>query len=430
MPPASRLGRLGRLTLILCAIPLTTLHAQQDQTGGVADLRQWLTAVERHVPGEADEPAIVVASWNRRDLASLFPYIRAYFDVLKLGPAAPRRSIAVDEMNVIRKLAVTSGGLRDPLRFAKRAAMLHADVAILRIDRTPAVMAFRNRAIVRRPPDASIPARSFATGVDGQYQGDSEGEGHWDAGRTILDFVRPPAPDPDIQLWYRAGAAAMMAQGNYAEALPHLSHGLSLFPGDAQLLLASGCLYEVLGSPRIQTLVRRVQSAGGQVAIEDERTNLTRAERLLRQALAVDKNHTEARIRLGRVLGEQGKIQEAAILLRPRAAGRDSPLLSYYRALFLGHVEDESGDSSAAAAAYREASEWFPQAQSPRLSLALLAVRTGDRDALTTTLALLRARVSNASTKDDPWWVYDMCEGRDADALTTELRQTTGEPRR
>ena len=421
--------QLALLTVIFCAITPTPLRSQ-DETGGIPALQRWVTAVEKHVPGEVDDAAIVVASSSRRDLASLFPYIRAYFDVLRQGPSAPRRSLSVDEMEAVRKIAVAVGSLRDPLRFAKRAAMLHADVAILKVDRSPAATANRNRAVVRRPPDGSIPERSYATGVDGQYQGDSEGEGHWDAGRTILDFVRPPAPDPDIQLWYRAGAAAMMAQGNYAEALPHLSHGISLFPADAQLLLASGCLYEVLGSPRIQTLVRRVQSAGGQVAVDDERTNLARAERLLRQALAVDKNHTEARIRLGRVLGEQGNLREAAIILRSRAAGRDSPLLSYYRALFLGHVEDEIGDASAAEAAFREAAEWFPQAQSPRLSLALLAIRAGDRDALNTSLALLRARMAKSSTKDDPWWVYDMCEGRDLDSLVTELRQTTDEARR
>ncbi len=110
-------------------------------------------------------------------------------------------------------------------------------------------------------------------------------EGHWDAGRTILDFVRPPTPDPDILLWYRAGAAVMMAQGNLAEALPHLRHGLSLFPADARLLFSSGCLYEVLASPRIQRIVQRVQAAGGQVAVENEEGNLERAERFYRRAL-------------------------------------------------------------------------------------------------------------------------------------------------
>jgi tetratricopeptide (TPR) repeat protein len=417
------------LTLIFCAISATPLRSQ-DETGGIPVLRRWVTAVERHVPGEADEPAVVVASWYRRDLASLFPYIRAYFDVLKQGPAAPRRSLSTDDMNVIRTMAVASGALRDPLRFAKRAAMLHADVAILGIDRSPAVIAVRNRAVVRRPPDASIPERSFASGVDGQYHGDGESEGHWDAGRTILDFVRPAAPDPEIQLWYRASAAAMMLQGNFVEAMPHLRHGVTLFPADAQLLFASGCLYEVLASPRIQSIVRRVQATGGQVAVESERDNLARAVRLFRQALEVDKDHTEARIRLGRVLSEQGNAREAAILLRPRPAKGDSPLLAYYRALFLGHVEDEVGDPSAAEAAYREASEWFPQAQSPRLSLALLAVRRGDREAVNTALTLLRARMSSASAKDDPWWVYGVCDGRDSDALVTQLRQTIGEAAR
>lgn len=277
--------------------------------------------------------------------------------------------------------------------------------------------------MVRRPPDASIPERSYATGVDGQYQGDGESEGHWDAGRTILDFVRPATPDPQILLWYRAGTASMMAHGNYVEALPHLRHALAIFPADAQLLFSSGCLYEVLASRRIQSMVRRVQAAGGQVAVENEERNLDRAGQWYRRALQSDRNFTEVRIRLGRVLGEGGKPKEAVSLLRVRTTETDPALLAYYRALFLGDVEDAIGDLPAAEAAYREASRLFPRAQSPRLSLALLAVRTGERQTLSSVLAPLRERDSGVSTADDPWWSYGLCTGRDAESLAKELRR-------
>ena len=416
---------LALLILMLCAIPLVSLRAQES--AGIAGLGHWLRAVERHVPGEIDESAIVVASWYRRDLASLFPYIRAYFDVLRLGPAAARKTLSTEEMVAVRTIAVASPGQRNPLGFAKRAATLHADIAMFGIDRSPAVMAYRKRGMVRRPPDASIPERTYATGVDGQYQGDGESEGHWDAGRTILDFVRPETPDPQILLWYRAGAATMMAHGNYVEALPHLRHALSIFPADAQLLFSSGCLYEVLASRRIQSMVRRVQAAGGQVAVENEEGNLDRAGQWYRRALQSDRNFTEARIRLGRVLGEGGKPKEAVSLLRVRTTETDPALLAYYRALFLGDVEDAIGDLPAAEAAYREASRLFPRAQSPRLSLALLAVRTGERQTLSSVLAPLREKDSGVSTADDPWWSYGLCTGRDAESLAKELRREIGE---
>lgn len=415
------------LTLMLCTICSTSLRPQPAT--GIAGLVQWVTAVDLHVPGTSDEPAVVVASWSRRDLASLFPYIRAYFDVLTRGPSAPRRTIPQAEMDMLRTMAPGSVGQKDPLRFAKRAAMLHVDIAIAGIDRRAPAMLSRRRGVVRRPPDGSIPERSYATGVDGQYQGDGEAEGHWDAGRTILDFVRPPAPDPDILLWYRTGAAVMMAQGNLAEALPHLRHGLSLFPADARLLFSSGCLYEVLASPRIQRIVQRVQAAGGQVAVEDEEGNLERAERFYRRALDADTTHTESRIRLGRVLSGLGKAREAATFLRPPSSERDQAIPGYYRALFLGNVEDELGDHVAAEKAYREAARLFPAAQSPRLSLALLAIRGGDRQALSSILGPLRGKGSDVST-NDPWWVYGLCEGRDVKSLMTQLRQAIGEASR
>ena len=319
---------LALLTLILCAICSAAFRSQPAT--GIAGLVEWVRAVDLHVPGTNDASAVVVASWSRRDLASLFPYIRAYFDVLTRGPSAPRRAIPQDEMDMLRTMAPGSIGQKNPLRFAKRAAMLHVDIAISGIDRRAPALGSRRRAVVRRPPDGSIPERSFAAGVDGQYQGDGEAEGHRDAGRTMLDFVRPPVPDPDILLWYRTGAAVMMAQGNLAEALPHLQHGLSLFPADPRLLFASGCLYEVLASPRIQRIVQRVQAAGGQVAVEDEEGNLERAERFYRRAMEADTTNTESRIRLGRVLSELDKVREAATFLRPPSSERDQAIPGDY----------------------------------------------------------------------------------------------------
>ena len=65
-----------------------------------------------------------------------------------------------------------------------------------------------------------------------------------------------------------------------------------------------------------------------------------------------------------------------------------------------------SASPAAARPHYQRAAELFPLAQSPRLALALLARRAGDRagaqDAMRQLVELPRAREANA----DPWAVY------------------------
>jgi hypothetical protein len=81
------------------------------------------------------------------------------------------------------------------------------------------------------------------------------------------------------------------------------------------------------------------------------------------------------------------------------------------------------GNHAAAVSAYQEAMRLFPRAQSPRLSLAMSALRQGDRRTGRHLLSPLRASAQQA---EDPWWVYPLCEGRDADALLSRLRHALG----
>ena len=425
MPAAanqSGVTRVALMMLLVCAVFTISVGSQENQMR-IDGLVQWLAAVDRHVPGRVDEPALVVVSWSRRDMAALFPYIRGFFEVIQKGPRASRRTIPSAEWDLLKNITAAHVAQSDPLRFAKRAAMLHADVAIFDIERTPEMLARRRSAVIRRPSDSGIPQRAYATGVDGQYEGDGEGQGHWDVGRILLDLVRQPEPDSDILLWYRAGTAVMMSQVNLAEALPHIKEGLSLFPADPNLWFSWGCLHEVFASSRIQRIRDRVHATGGRVEVHDEDENLERAARAYRRVLETDKNYTEARVRLGRVLDAQGNPRDAAIFLRPGIEEGGSTILPYYRALFLGAAESKLGDRPAAENALREASRLYPAAQSPRLALALLAIGTGDRQSLGSILSPLRAPATSVNRTDDPWWLYGFCEGRDADVMVTQLRQ-------
>jgi tetratricopeptide (TPR) repeat protein len=418
--------RVALLMLLVCAVSTIGLRSQESQMR-IDGLVQWLAAVERHVPGQIDEPALVVASWSSRDMAVLFSYIRGFFEVIQKGPGASRRTIPFAEWALLRNIASSHAARADPLRFAKRAAMLHADVSIFNVDRTPEVMARRRSAVIRRPSDPGLPQRSYASGVDGRYEGDGEGQGHWDLARNVLDIVRPPEPDPDILLWYRAATAVMMSQFNLAEALPHIRQALLLFPAEPGVQFSWACLHEAFASPRIQRIRQRVHASGGRVDVQDEDENLERAARAYRRVLEIDKNHSEARIRLGRVLDQQDNPRDAAIFLRPRIEDGGSTFLPYYRSLFLGAAETKLGDRAAAESAFREASRLFPVAQSPRLGLALLALSAGNRESLASILAPLRAPAASVTRTDDPWWLYAYCEGRDVDAMVAQLRQRVRE---
>jgi tetratricopeptide (TPR) repeat protein len=238
-------------------------------------------------------------------------------------------------------------------------------------------------------------------------------------------MVRPdPAADAEVLLWYRATAAHMMLHGELAEATPHLDRALKLFPSDAHILFSAGCFHERLASRRIQRVVQR--DKGMRTAVGGRAENLDRAVRLLRKALDADATLTEARVRLGRILFERGALEEASERLRPPTGHPDAAPVAYYRALFLGAVEETLGNRPASEAAYREAMGLFPRAQSPRLALALIAITHGAGQLDDDLLTPLRSASTADDRLGDPWWAYPLCEGRYAEALLTRLRRAIG----
>ena len=122
------------------------------------------------------------------------------------------------------------------------------------------------------------------------------------------------------RLWYLAVVGYLHGLLHFDDARPRLARALSVFPRDAELLLARGSLAEASGVPSVaaiptasDTIVRVPRSA-------DRRPALESAADDYRQALAIDPQQLEARLRLGRVLLQ---LDRAEVLAGMPASGQE-----------------------------------------------------------------------------------------------------------
>jgi hypothetical protein len=92
------------------------------------------------------------------------------------------------------------------------------------------------------------------------------------------------------------------------------------------------------------------------------------------------------------------------------------PLLKYLAYLFLGAAQESAGDETAAMKAYGEAASVYPQAMSPRVSLARLEPPSfSGADPLEDLLREERSR------SEDPWLSYHTGPARRSRSLSAEL---------
>ncbi len=151
---------------------------------------------------------------------------------------------------------------------------------------------------------------------------------------------------------------------------------------------------------------------------------LRQARTSLRRAVELDPQFHEARLRLGRVIGQLGGHRDAAVELRVVAQGARDPLVLYYARLFLGVEEEALGRLDAARDAYEAAAALYPRAQTPGLALAQLSWRGGDRAAARAAiLEALSVEDRAGPAESDPWWDYLISPGRHAAAFFEEARR-------
>jgi tetratricopeptide (TPR) repeat protein len=331
-------------------------------------------------------------------------------------PSARTHSTVTFDGAALQQLRVLAQRVRaaGPETVLMRGVLLHTDIVTVWQDAAS--------SSERTEPSMSAPFRVFSD--DGRLTGVSSPSEHWNIARMLASLARHKASiDPWVRAWYRATAAYLQYRRHYGSE--QLDEGLRAFPMDAELLFLAGCDHEALASASVQTLVRAVSSSSRIVLpVESEDRELEEAELLFTGALAVDSSLVEARIRLGRVVGLQGRHSEATKCLRNALHTAREPLLRYYAALFLGSELRALDDDSGAGVAFAQAASLYPQAPSANLALAQLAWRHGDRQEMTGRLR--RALADNCSRvgQCDPWDSYFIVQGRAGRTKLDSLRES------
>jgi len=388
-------------------------------------LRKWLDAVEQHEPGTMDAPVIAIGGWSRNELQALHRDVKALFDAVRLkheiGEPASEAGIPSTRDRVsdhpARPPAVRLGlaNYATAMRVIRRGALLHADIAML-------VPAERGRPEDPIPDDTT---RVLFWVSDGRNDGLDPAPVHWDLARMLLDEVRPaPSHDEMVRLWYVATAAHMQSHERLGDLTPHLERAQALFPSDADLWFYSACLHETQAAPTVQAALRSaVLPDGFTVSARSTDGELRLAETHFRRAIEFAPGHTEARVRLARIIGTHGRHEEAAADLKQAIAGSGNRRLLYFANLFLGREEQALGNHDGARAAFEQAAALFPEAQSPRLALSQLRWRSGDRSVALRAISRLWTLPPDGNARADPWWRYYTTHVVEAETLLAELRR-------
>ena len=191
------------------------------------------------------------------------------------------------------------------------------------------------------------------------------------------------------------------------------------FSANAEILLTAGSLSETLAWPGLNESLPRPLPR--QLARRDRHALLKEAEEDFRRAVDLVPECDEARLRLGRLLYDQGKYEGSLGALTATVTSSHDPWVLYLGHLFAGAACDRLSRVADAATHYRIAVEADPRAQSGALALSFARRRTGDlagaRQALTGVMN------SDSAAGDDPWWEYYFGQWRHLPDALNAMRQ-------
>ena len=317
-----------------------------------APVEAWLRVVEGHAPGILDSELLAAASWTLDDLrahwigasvviAAATSTKRSGFDVTPLDLAArPRRDASLriglsraDHRDLERFVArVHSLGVG---RLLKRAVLVHTDLVTM----IPQLARASSEPTARGAPVRMNAGDGTGAGFEGLSV-------HWEVARQVLGLL-PPSADADrfACAWYRA----TIAVGQHQEFFDarHLSEGRRRCPDDPSLLLLAGAEREAMASTFFQAFARSLRRSAIRPDIDGASVELEAADRFYRGALLRDASLHEARVRLGRVLIDRGRPDEAAGELRAALTAPLEPVLEYLATLFLGSALEATGPLTA-----------------------------------------------------------------------------------
>ena len=191
------------------------------------------------------------------------------------------------------------------------------------------------------------------------------------------------------------------------------------FAVSADILLTAGTLSETLAWPALDDSLPRplaVSRHGRKRA-----ALLGDAEDQFRRALALDSHADEARLRLGRVLCDQGRHEEALPALQLVLKQSEDSWVLYLCRLFAGAACERLNRLDEAEALYRQATELRPEAQSAMVALSFVRQRAGRIRGATDALLPLAEPAVRAA--EDPWWEYYFGQWRHVSAALAEMRK-------
>ncbi len=219
------------------------------------------------------------------------------------------------------------------------------------------------------------------------------------------------------------------------EALPHFERALQVGGrDDPHALLALAMSEERLASSPLALrgagagrtgldarLELQRRELGTEAGLQLERRRLLEsAERHLREALAVDPDLVEARVRLGHVLSLLGRPAPARQQWTEALQARPVAPLGCLARLFLGRDAGRAGEWHEALSQFREATRDCPGAQSAHLGLSLALRETGDRPGAKNEA---RAAMGLDPVAGDPWLRYGSEPRRGVAEMLAELRR-------
>jgi hypothetical protein len=408
-------------------------------------IKNWVTAVKDHAPGRRDAAAGRIATMTfeqRTELQAGMVIFLASVQGKKLG----WRNRAEQQVLELAAAVKVNPGADT---FLKRAAVLHSDVAVQnRVDDAAPVEGGVD-APSGQPVPALLSRHRHILDKDGEILGEVISDWNWPFARSLLDLIFPkPADDPFVGIWYHATAAFMLKQGLYAEVGPHLARAAEVLPDDPLVLFDRACYAEIQGLPGIQVLLSDADVATIRARRQGGLSSLTRtpaqgatplsiplvdvtneeAERLFRRVLRADPSLVEARVRLGRLLVERKRHEEAAAELATALAAKPDEPVAFYAHLFAGRAAQALGKIDEAAAHFKEAGALYPGAQSAMLAQSQAALLGADTAGAAEPIHRLEQLPVTEAAREDPWWKYHLGAGRHADVLLRTMWKKAQEP--
>lgn len=399
-------------------------------------IANWVAAVQGHTPGQRDASAGRIATMTFAQRTELHEGMALFLAAIQGKRIAARNHAEKQVVELAVRMRVGPG----TDTFLKRAAVLHSDVALMnRVDGPRPVDGVVKVSSPGRAPPLLSGHRQLLD-KDGEIIGEAVSDWNWPFARSLLDLLFPrPADHPFVRTWYHATTAFMLRQGLYAEVVRHLERAGDLLPDDSLVLFDRASYAEIQGLPLLQVLlsdgdvfalrVRRdgrtpprmaSQGAGGLGIPLAEVTN-NEAERLYRQTLRADPAFVEARVRLGRLLYERKRHEEAAAELAIALAAKPEGPVAYYAHLFAGRTAQALGKIGEAVAHYQEAGALFPGAQSALLAQSQAALLSADMAGAAEPIQRLEQLDAPRAKREDPWWQYHFAAGRDSDTLLRDM---------